>query len=208
MKFTDAQAAAIMAEARANVAGARADMQRWRAEQQQRDSGDRLVVKTIDNARSAPTGPAGPTTVTPVARTDPAASSPWSEWVDGRIAYEIDVLCEAIGPVIASERRDVKAEFRDAETALLRREVRALRAEIDSKLNVERELAAARSEIKELPQRAPNFESALAELREQNARQERVIWRLRGEQSTLEYQQRQLAAEQQKDRREVSLVIE
>ena len=65
MKFTDAEAAEIMATAHAHV-------RRWRDENwQQRDDADRFVCKTIDNARPVP---AEPTTVTPVARTDFAAS--------------------------------------------------------------------------------------------------------------------------------------
>jgi chromosome segregation ATPase len=110
------------------------------------------------------------------------------------------------------EVEQARQQARDRELENLQRELATLRDEVELKLNLKSELAAARSElaaarseIEELRQRAPNFESALAELREQNARQEKVIRRLRGEQSTLEYQQRQLAAEQQKDRREVSL---
>jgi chromosome segregation ATPase len=140
-----------------------------------------------------------------------SASDEFWAHVDARIEENGDVILEAVGEALGQSFDKQHASIqealdrRDAEIKLLKREVGALRSEVELKLKLKSELAAARAEVEELRQRAPNFESALAELREQNARQEKVIRRLRGEQSTLEYQQRQLAAEQQKDRREVSL---
>src|SRR5262249_23680402 len=96
---------------------------------------------------------------------------------------------------------------RDRELEGLRCEVGTLRSEIDVKLKLADELAAARGEIKALRQRAPSFESELAGLREQVAKQEKTIRRLRGEQSQLAYAQKQLDAEQQKNRQQVSLTV-
>jgi hypothetical protein len=234
MKFTEAEAKAIMTEARANVAGAHADLQgmRWR------DS-PRIVTKTIDNARVPDPAPAEPAAVTMFARTD-AGASDWSRWVDGRIAYEIGVLGktleEAIGEVIGNERRDfrqalrkrddeiralrrelkmlrdevglerglanfkVEAEqarqqARDRELESLRRELATLRHEVEFKLNLKSELAAARAEIEDLRQRAPSFKAELEGLREKVAKQEKIIVRLRGEQSQLAYAQQQNSKE-------------
>ena len=56
-------------------------------------------------------------------------------------------------------------------------------------------------------QRAPNFESELDGLREKVANQEKLITRLRGEQSQLAYAQKKLDAEQQKNHQQVSLTV-
>jgi len=61
------------------------------------------------------------------------------------------------------------------------------------------------AEVEELRQRSPSFQSELAALREKVEKQEKTISRLRGEQSQLAYAQKQLDAEQQKNRHEVSL---
>ena len=74
-----------------------------------------------------------------------------------------------------------------------------------SKLNLKAELAAARGEIEQLRRRWPDFKAELNGLREQVTKQEKSISRLRTEQSILGYQQKQLDAEQQKNRHEVSL---
>jgi predicted nucleic acid-binding Zn-ribbon protein len=74
-------------------------------------------------------------------------------------------------------------------------------------LNLKSELAAARAEIEALRQRAPSFESELNGLREQVAKQEKTIRRLRGEASQLAYAQKKLEAEQQKNRQQVSLTV-
>jgi peptidoglycan hydrolase CwlO-like protein len=60
------------------------------------------------------------------------------------------------------------------------------------KLNLKSELAAARAEVEELRQWAPSFESELNGLREQVAKQQKIISRLRAEHSVLDYQQKQL----------------
>lgn len=71
-----------------------------------------------------------------------AASSPWWKWVERRLAYEVDALHEAMGRVIAHERR----AFRD-EIGLLRRELAVLKEEVA----VERKLAALKSGIPSIP---------------------------------------------------------
>ena len=73
------------------------------------------------------------------------------------------------------------------------------------KLNLKSELAAARAEVEELRQQAPDFKAELDGLREQVAKQQKTISRLRGEQSQLAYAQQRLDAEQQKNRQQVTL---
>jgi chromosome segregation ATPase len=104
-----------------------------------------------------------------------------------------DVMIEAVGQVISSERRDFRAALtkRDREIKLLRRELRSLRTEVELKLNLKSELAAARVKVEELRQRAPSFEAELNGLRAQIAKQQQIISRLRAEQSQLAYEQQQ-----------------
>jgi chromosome segregation ATPase len=102
-----------------------------------------------------------------------------------------DVVIEAVGQVISSERRDFRAALtkRDREIKLLWRELRSLRTEVELKLNLKSELAAARVKVEELRQRAPSFEAELNGLRAQIAKQQKIISRLRAEQSQLAYEQ-------------------
>jgi chromosome segregation ATPase len=106
-----------------------------------------------------------------------------------------------------TELDQARQQARERELESLQRELGTLRNEIELKLNLKSELAAARAEVEELRQRAPSFESELASLREQNAKQEKTIVRLRSEQSQLAFAQKKLDAEQQKNRREVALTV-
>jgi chromosome segregation ATPase len=106
-----------------------------------------------------------------------------------------------------AEVAEARQQARERELESLQRELGTLRNEIELKLNLKSELAAARAEIEDLRQRAPSFESELNGLREQVAKQEKTIRRLRGEQSQLAYAQKQLDAEQQKNRQQVSLTV-
>jgi len=123
--------------------------------------------------------------------------------------YSGPVLVEALGEVIASERRDVREalEKRDREIKLLRRQVRALQDEVDLRLKLADELSACRGEIEELRQRAPSYKSELASLRETVEKQAKLITRLRGQMSQVDYAQRQLEAAQRKDRYEATLTV-
>jgi predicted RNase H-like nuclease (RuvC/YqgF family) len=96
--------------------------------------------------------------------------------------------------VIGHERRAFQQALdrRDAEIKQLRRELRTLRSEIDTKLNLRAELAAARGEIEQLRRRSPDFKAELDNLRAQVARQEKLISRLRGQATELAYAQKQL----------------
>jgi predicted RNase H-like nuclease (RuvC/YqgF family) len=71
-----------------------------------------------------------------------------------------------VGKAIGTERRDFQRALdrRDREIKLLRRELGALRNEVELKLNLKSELAAAQAEVEELRQRAPNFKRELADL--------------------------------------------
>jgi chromosome segregation ATPase len=100
-----------------------------------------------------------------------------------------------------------RQQARERELESLQRELGTLRNEIELKLNLKSELAAARTEVEELRQRAPSFKAELEDLREQVAKQKKTISRLRTEHSILEYQQKRLDAEQQKNRQQVSLTV-
>jgi chromosome segregation ATPase len=111
------------------------------------------------------------------------------------------------GEVIGSERKDFQRALdrRDAEIKLLRREVGALRSEVELKLKLKRELAAAQTEIAALRERAPSYESELNGLREELAKQQKIITRLRGEQSQLSFALKQLEAEQRQNHQRLKL---
>jgi DNA repair exonuclease SbcCD ATPase subunit len=106
-----------------------------------------------------------------------------------------------------TELDQARQQARERELESLQRELSTLRSEVELKLNLKGELAAARTEVEELRQRAPSFEHQLDGLEKEVAKQEKTIRRLRGEQSQLAYAQKQLDAEQQKNRREVSLTV-
>jgi predicted RNase H-like nuclease (RuvC/YqgF family) len=99
--------------------------------------------------------------------------------------------------VIGSERRDFQAALdkRDREIKLLRRELATLRSEVELKLKLKRELAAAQTEIEELRQRAPNFKAELDAARQEIAKQQKLINRLRGAVVQLEFEQAQASKE-------------
>jgi hypothetical protein len=115
-KYSQAEAEAIMATARATSAAVRADQRRWKAERQQRDGAD-FVCKTITNARVAEPEPA------PVQQSMSAETASWVDWVDARIdekcAAVIKAVDEALGKMFdtqheqiqqALDRRDAKIE--------------------------------------------------------------------------------------------------
>ena len=122
-KYSEAEARAIMIEARATVALVHADMQRWKAEQNERDGADRFVTKTVDHARVADA---------PQEQTMDAQTASWVEWVEAGDRIVTEVCGEAHGRL----KRDVQAALRqrDAEIRMLKREVASLRNEVDLKL--------------------------------------------------------------------------
>jgi hypothetical protein len=189
-KFSQSEAEAIMSSARASVAGARADMQRWRAERQQRARADRFVTKTVDHARVPAPEPAP-------AQTMDAQTATWVDWVDRRIEEKFDIAIEAAGEALGHERGVFQQALdrRDEKIRNLRRELATLRTELGVKLKLAAELAAARSEIEELRQRAPSFRSELASLQEKVEKVSKQTLRVRTEQSILQYQQKKLDTE-------------
>jgi chromosome segregation ATPase len=132
----------------------------------------------------------------------------WAQ-VDARIEEQCNIVTEVAGEASGLVRRDFQEALarRDEKIRNLRRELATLRTELGVRLKLAAELTAARSEIEELRQRAPNFKAELARLQEEVAKQQKTIVRLRGQNSILEYQQKRLDAEQQKNRREVSLTV-
>jgi chromosome segregation ATPase len=142
-------------------------------------------------------------------RTTDATTAGWTEWIDGRVDRAIDIMTKVTGEAIGYERKDFHAALakRDDEIDSLRRQVRALHDEVDLRLKLADELTAARSEIAELQQRAPSFKTELAALQEQVAMQAKLITRLRGQTSGLEFRQKQLDAAQMKSRHEVTMTV-
>jgi chromosome segregation ATPase len=106
---------------------------------------------------------------------------------------------------LKAEVDEARQQARNHELESLQRELGTLRNEVELKLNLKSELAAARAEVEELRQRAPSFEHQLNGLQGQIEKVQKTTSRLRAEHSILEYQQKQLDAEQQKNRQQVSL---
>ena len=198
-KFSQTEAQAIMAQARAHL--------RWRPETQRRDGestqrrdrADRIVTKTIDNA-VIPTS-----TSEPLPAQDSTTAS-WVEWIDARIDAAIAAAIDDLTPALikmfdnAHDRVQEALDARDAK-------IQAVRDEIEVKIGLGRKLARAKAEIEQLRERAPSYESELAALREKTERQERLITRLRGQASQLEFGQRKLESERWKDRQQASMTM-
>jgi hypothetical protein len=183
-KFTPGQAAEIMAEAHGHIA-------RWRAENRQHDGGAKFITKTIRNARVPAPAPApAPDDVDGI----DAASAAFL-----KLRVKRTAICKGI----------VREGFRkrDREIEALRRQVCALHDEVELRLKLADELAAARAEIAKLRQRAPNYEAELASLRETTEKQAKQIVRLRGQMCQVDYAQRQLETAQRKDRYEATLTV-
>jgi hypothetical protein len=191
-KFTAAEAREIMAKARATVRQVEADQLQWAEDRcrwetealRQREGADRLVVKTVRHAR--------------VPAPDPApAPAQAAEW-------PVDVIFDTVGQAVGKLLDKVYDDF---ELALARRdrEIKALGDRIEIEVGLSRKLVRAQAAIDRARKQQPNFEAELNGLREKIAKHEKTITRLRGEQSTLEYRQGQLDAEQQKNRHEVRL---
>ena len=129
------------------------------------------------------------------------ANNFWNE-IDQRIEHSRVVLEEAVGGVIASERREFHEALRRRDDRIkdLKREVATLRTQVEVELRLASQLAAAKAEIAELRQRAPDLRSEMADLRATAERQQKLITRLRAEASQLNFGLRQMETARQKDR--------
>jgi chromosome segregation ATPase len=127
----------------------------------------------------------------------------WAQ-VDARIEEQCNIVTEVAGEASGLVRQDFQEALarRDEKIRNLRRELATLRTELGVRLKLAAELAAARSEIEEMRQRAPSFKSDLDDLRAEVAKQQKTIVRLRGQNSILEYQQKQLDAKLSQMKRE------
>jgi chromosome segregation ATPase len=189
-KYSQTEAEAIMSSARATV--------RLCENLQQRDGTHRFVTKTLDHARVAEPKPA------PQPQQMEAQTASWVEWVDGRIEQMRDFILDTVGQALGELLDKEHASF---QVALDKRDraIEMLRDEIEIKIGLGRKLAKLKAEVAEAQQQAPNFKAELDGLQEQVAKQQKIISRLRGEQSQLAYAQKQLDSEQQKNRQQVSL---
>jgi predicted RNase H-like nuclease (RuvC/YqgF family) len=219
MRYTEAQAKQIMLEARATIAGVRADQLRWRAEgTRQRDGAIRFVTKTNDCGLVAVPDPAPPQQ-SPIADEQTMDAVEWLlGQVVARLQQDFEQALEKRDREIRSLRREIKMlrdevglerglenlkaqvdearqQARNHEVESLQRELGTLRNEIELKLSLKSDLAAARTEVEELRQRAPSFEHQLNGLQGHIEKVQKTTLRLRAEHSTLEYQQKQLDAE-------------
>ena len=133
----------------------------------------------------------------------PGSDDFWGH-VDARIEQKGDDILEAVGEVLAQL---FDKEHASIQAALDKRDhaIQALRDEVEIKIGLGRKLARLKAEVAEARQQAPSFKSELDGLRKEVAKEEKMIARLRGEQSQLAYAQKQLDAEQQKNRQQVSL---
>jgi hypothetical protein len=194
-KYSQIEAEAIMSSARATSAAVRADVQRWRAEQQQRAGADRFVTKTVDNARA-------PATDAP-AQTMDAQTASWVGWVDARIDEKLNVVIEAMDEGLV---KLLDTQHENIQRALDRRDekIQALRDEVDIKISLGRKLARLKAEVAEARQQAPNFKAELAHLQEEIERQQKTIVRLRAQNSTLEFRQKEVDKQLSRIRRETA----
>jgi chromosome segregation ATPase len=126
----------------------------------------------------------------------------WGQ-VDARIEQKLNVILKAMDQELG-ELFDKQHE--SLQSALDRRDaaIKALRDEVEIKIGLGRKLGKLKAEIDQARQQAPSFKAELDTLREQIAKQQKTISRLRGEHSTLEYEQRQMGAELSRMKRETA----
>jgi hypothetical protein len=186
-KYSQVEAEAIMATARAHVAG----RPRGAEDARQRDVGaGGYRTKITEHARVPAPEPAPERAVVPAPEPAPEDD------------FENSFIFEVMAQAIAKLQRDFQAELQQRD-----REIKALHDRIEVEVGLSRKLARAKAAITELQQRAPDFKVELDALRETVAKQEKLISRLRGEQSQLAFAQKQLDAAQQKERRETSVTM-
>jgi len=123
----------------------------------------------------------------------PAPDDYWAQ-VDARIEEKFNVILDAVGQAL-DQLLDKQHE--NIQAALDRRDdaIQALRNEVEIKIGLGRKLARLKAEIAEARQEAPSFKCELDGLREQVAKQQKIISRLRGQQSELMYAQQQNSKE-------------
>jgi chromosome segregation ATPase len=187
-QYSQIEAEAIMASARATSAAVGADQRRWKAEQKQRDGA--VVTKTIDNARAdAP----------PQQQMD-ATTASWAEWIDARIEAKFNAVIEAVDQALG---KMFDTQHEEIQNALDRRDakIQAVRDELDIRINLGRKVARLKGEIAEARQMQPNFEGKLNDLEGRVEKVSKQTTRVRTEQSILQYQQKQTDAELSKIKR-------
>jgi hypothetical protein len=180
-KFTQAQAEQIMATARGHLRE-----YRQHGSTDRHDDVGRYVVKTIENARIDP----------PIPEPEPDLLAPESDEEAGIFNVVEDVM----GMAVARLQHEFEAALakRDAE-------IQQLNQRFEIELALSKKLARVQREIDQARQRQPNFESELTSLREENAKQQKLISRLRGRLSQLEFQQKKLESEQQHGRQQLKV---
>ena len=189
MAYSNAERAGILAEAHEHV-------RQWRDEKLRRREGPTFVTKTSENGLVTARQPAK-------ARADHDAVVASVDEPAGYAAPEgwdfiRSVLGETLG-LMQKDFRDALAE-RDREMKSLRREIKMLRDEV----GLERGLANLKTEVADAREQAPSFRSELDGLREQVAKQQKTIVKLRSEASMLGFKQQHLSELEFKQRRIVT----
>jgi hypothetical protein len=176
-KYSQAEAEKIWAEARGHVAAP------YRQDTRHGVSIPDFIVKTRENARIAPV---------PVPAPAPELPDE-DDFHEGNFFF--DVLAECIARL--QQRFQAALEQRDGA-------IKALENRLDVEVGLGRKLAQLKDEIAEAQKRQPNFESELAALRAKVERQAKLITKLRGQTSGLEFGQTQLDAQLSKSRRQMA----
>jgi hypothetical protein len=188
MRFSAAQKAGILAEARAHLAKPANLGERTSSSPRQSE----VVYKTKHDA-AVGSSPARP----PSAAVASGSSELWWQWVDKRIDASLEAAAEGMGGVLGEfhdeAMREIAALKRELE--LTRDEVRVLREQ----LGLSRELASlradveqARSEVPKLPAIAARLEKDQARLRRDLERTQRRVSLARADQTTVNYKLNEL----------------
>jgi hypothetical protein len=175
-KFTPDQAKAIMATAHGHLRE-----YRQHGSTDRHDDAPRFVTKITEHARIDP----------PVQEVAPESDAE---------AKIFEVMEDMMGRAVARLQSGFEAALgkRDAE-------IQQLNQRFEIELALSKKLARVQREITAAKQRQPNFESELTSLREENLKQQKLISRLRGQISQLEFRQKKLDAEQQHGRQQLKV---
>jgi hypothetical protein len=214
-KFTPAQRAGILAEARANIRerdpAAQPKPAAARAMQ--------LVYKTHDDARVADDNDdrATAAAASAFATAETAARDPGWRWVERHVEYRASVFMEATGEALGEIRAQAREHCENEVSALkhelklLKREFRVLQSEVGVERglrNLHDEVAQTRKQVPKVPALVAELEATQAQLQRELDATKKKLLRVRVNQSTTDFHVSELRKEMATAKAAASIEVE